>query len=237
VTDPGRVGILLPISAEDGALDGAAHRQLAGEPLLVHCVRELREFGGLDRIIVAVAASAAAAVRGALAAYELAACRVVVTQDFSRHACLRAGVQALDEVVEVVLVADVRRPLAAPALAHRVVQALLAGSDVVVPALPVVDTVKHVSAGGRVTGTVDRSTLRQLQAPRGFQRTVLEQGLDAWPDDVAADELDAAHAGGRRTLIVPGSGDALRVSSTADVALAEALLAGRRNGGRLESRP
>lgn len=235
--DPGPVGILLPISAQDGALDGAADRQLAGEPLLVHCVRELREFGGLDRIVVAVAAPAAAAVRGALAAHDLAGCRVVSTQDCSHRGCVRAGVAALAEGVEVVLVADVRRPLVAPAVARRVVQALLSGSDVVVPALPVVDTVKHVDAGGRVTGTVDRSTLRQLQAPRGFQRAVLEQAVDAWPDDVAADELDAARAGGHQTVIVAGSGDAILVSSTADVALAEALLAGRRHGGRLASRP
>ena len=57
--------------------------------------------------------------------------------------------------------------------AAAVVAALASGERAVVPVLPVTDTVRGVDAQGHSTGTVDRSGLRAVQTPQGFEAQLL----------------------------------------------------------------
>ena len=50
--------------------------------------------------------------------------------------------------------ADHRHPLLAADLIERVTEALAGGAELVIPVLPVTDTVKVVEAGGTITATV-----------------------------------------------------------------------------------
>ena len=47
------------------------------------------------------------------------------------------------------------------------------------PALPVVDTIKTVDAGGHVVATLDRGTLRAVQTPQVFRYDLLLQAYEA----------------------------------------------------------
>ena len=76
-----------------------------------------------------------------------------------------------------VLVHDAARPLVPPEVVDRVVAALRAGADGVVPALPLADTVKRVGPDGSVAETLDRSALRAVQTPQGFPLAVLREAL------------------------------------------------------------
>ncbi len=73
------------------------------------------------------------------------------------------------------LIHDAARPFASPALVSHAIDAA-ARFGAAVPALPVTDTVKSVSASGRVLETLDRTTLRIIQTPQAFSYAVL---LDA----------------------------------------------------------
>src|SRR5690606_23300943 len=94
----------------------------------------------------------------------------VVAGGETRQASVAAGLAALADGVDAVLVHDAARALAPSALIDRVASAVLAGGDAgVIPALPVVDTVKRVD-GDAVVGAVDRSDLVHVQTPQGFPR-------------------------------------------------------------------
>ena len=71
----------------------------------------------------------------------------------TRSASTRAGLAAVADDAEIVVVHDAARPLASPALYERVVTAVRNGADAAVPGLPVSDTLKRVDAGV-VVGTV-----------------------------------------------------------------------------------
>jgi 2-C-methyl-D-erythritol 4-phosphate cytidylyltransferase / 2-C-methyl-D-erythritol 2,4-cyclodiphosphate synthase len=114
----------------------------------------------------------------------------------TRQASVRAGLAALaDHPPEIVLIHDAARPFASPALVSR---AIAAGreSGAAIPAIPVVDTVKSVGAGGEVTGTLERNALRTVQTPQAFayaqivdaHRQAAAQGREHFTDDAALAE-------------------------------------------------
>ena len=76
-------------------------------------------------------------------------------------------------------------------LVTAVVAAVRAGHPAVVPGLPVVDTIKRVDAASDVEATVDRATLRAIQTPQGFQRSVLQEAHAVADLDAAAATDDA----------------------------------------------
>jgi len=93
----------------------------------------------------------------------------------TRSASVRAGLAAVPGEATIVCVHDAARPLATPELFRCVVEAVRAGADGAVPAVPVADTVKIVDAGGRVLDTPERSSLVAVQTPQAFRAAVLRR--------------------------------------------------------------
>ncbi|HZG93014.1 MAG TPA: 2-C-methyl-D-erythritol 4-phosphate cytidylyltransferase, partial [Pseudonocardia sp.] len=116
------------------------------------------------------------------------------------------------------LLHDAARPLTPPALVAAVVAAVGDG-DVVVPLLPLADTVKLVDADGLVTATPDRAGLRVLQTPHAVRIGPAESEAD--PFDVAA-----RLAVGGSVLPVAGDPLAFPVHTAWDLELAELLIGG-----------
>jgi len=146
----------------------------------------------------------------------------VVAGGAERTASVAAGLAALDDEVDIVLVHDAARCLAPATLFDRLVEAVREGADAVVPGLPVTDTIKAVDATGVVVGTPDRSTLRAVQTPQAFRRSVLAgahaSGAEA-TDDAALVELV-----GGRVLVVDGDDLAFKVTTAADLERADRIL-------------
>jgi 2-C-methyl-D-erythritol 4-phosphate cytidylyltransferase len=128
----------------------------------------------------------------------------------------------LNPATRYVLVHDIRRPLASSDLADRILDSLRRGSDVVVPALTMVDSVKAVDSAGAVTETVDRSLLRSAQFPRGFEREHLTTILGAI-DAGDFDEFVLAQRAGIPATVIDGDPDAFALDIPRDVGLADAI--------------
>jgi len=114
----------------------------------------------------------------------------------TRQNSVRAGLEALaPHAPEIVLVHDAARPFASAALTSRAIEAARK-SGAAIPGLPVTDTVKTVDADERVTGTLERASLRKVQTPQGFafapllaaHRKAAGTGLHDFPDDAALAE-------------------------------------------------
>ncbi len=98
----------------------------------------------------------------------------VVAGGLRRQDSVRLGLQALPPQCTHVLVHDSARPFASIALTHRLCAALESGAQGVIPALPVVDTIKEIKEN-IVIKTPERKELFSVQTPQAFVRTVLEQ--------------------------------------------------------------
>lgn len=164
----------------------------------------------------------------------------VVEGGATRPESVRAALAALWPGTRHVLVHDAARPLTPPEVFQRVVAALGHKAAAVIPAIPVVDTVKSVAptvddeasiAGEVVTGTPARETLRAVQTPQGFDAETLlraHRTSDGWPLDRAAaitDDAMLVESLGVPVYVVPGDARSLKVTTPLDLQLAETLVA------------
>jgi len=194
--------------------------RLGDQTLLQLSVAALRD-AGIDVIIVTAPAQSVA--EFAL----LVPSAQVVAGGQMRQDSVRAGLLALPADVDVVLVHDAARALVPVDVVQRVLAAIHDGADAVIPVVPLADTVKEVDGEGAVVRTVDRVSMRAVQTPQGFRRSVLERahaaGMTAATDDAALVE-----ALGVTVRTVDGSPEALKVTTPTDLAVAEGILARRR---------
>jgi 2-C-methyl-D-erythritol 4-phosphate cytidylyltransferase len=200
-----------------GPGDPKALRLLAGRSLLFHAVARLRAAASIDAVVVAVPAGCEQQI-----AQELSV--VTVTGGATRQESVRAALDALAPEVDVVLVHDAARPLAPVALIEAVAAAVLGGAPAVVPGVPVDDTVKRVGADGIVHETPPRESLRAIQTPQGFRRSVLERA-HAQQGASITDDAGLVELLGEPVLVIPGAADAFKITRLDDFARAEALLA------------
>ncbi len=149
-----------------------------------------------------------------------AAVDAVVDGGSSRHESLANGLRAIPTEIEIVVVHSASHPLASPALAASLVDAVAAGADAAVPFLAVVDVVKRRSDTGTLT-TVGRETLGTAQCPMAFARPILDRAFaEAEP---GIEESALVEAIGGTVVAVDGEVTNLHVVDPASLSAARAL--------------
>src|SRR5256885_935200 len=190
--------------ASDGEL---ALTPVHGEALLTHTVRGLLGVPEISSVLVAAPQRCALSFSQVLGDLP---CRVVPGTPRQAFAAVEADLPP-DSVV---LLHDALRAFIPAETVREVINAV-GDASVVVPVLPMADTVK-VTESSFIVGTEDRSRLRTLQTPIGYT-------LDAFR---AADLSVTAPAG---AATVPGHPDAMRVTTGFELSLAEAIAAAPTN--------
>ncbi|EAP97083.1 putative 2-C-methyl-D-erythritol 4-phosphate cytidylyltransferase [Janibacter sp. HTCC2649] len=146
----------------------------------------------------------------------------VVAGGAERTHSVSAGLAALHEDIGIVLVHDAARCLAPAELFDRLVVAVRAGHDAVVPGLPVTDTIKQVDEQGQVVATPNRSSLRAIQTPQAFRRALLARahasGLEATDDAALVEGL------GVPVTVIDGDDLAFKVTTQSDLERAGRIL-------------
>lgn len=149
---------------------------------------------------------------------------VSVAGGATRSESVRAGLAAVPEDAEIVVVHDAARPLASIALFSAVIAEVRRGADAAVPALAVVDTVKRVEAG-RVIETVERDGLYTVQTPQAFRAGALRKAHAGGAH--GTDDAALVEAMGGTVLVVEGDARNVKVTVAADVEMLDALLGER----------
>ena len=207
-------------------------RTLGGTPMLVHAVRALASSRVIDLVVVAAPEASVDAVSAMLGEHSFASDVTVVAGGETRQDSVARALISLPPDIDIVLVHDAARPLVPEQVVTAVVAAVAAGHPAVVPALPIVDTVKEVDEDEAVVRTVDRDRLRAIQTPQGFDRAVLQRA-HAESDLSMTDDAGLVEALGIPVLVVPGHEEALKVTRPFDLIVAEAIVARRRASGVL----
>lgn len=188
--------------------------RLGDLPLLAEPLRRLDECEAVDAVVVV--APPEWEEPAILLAEEIGASKVCscVAGGPTRTASVRVGVAEVPDEAETILVHDAARPLLPPGLVERLLEALRAGHDGAVPALPVADTVKRVSAGV-VAETPARDELVAVQTPQAFVAGVLRAALARGEE--GTDCASLVEAAGGRVAVVVGDERLLKVTTRADL--------------------
>lgn len=200
---------VIVVAAGGGSRFGGAkqYAALAGRRVLDWCVDAARSVA--DGVVLVVPSGRVGESEPAVDA--------VVEGGRTRSASVRAGLAAVPDDAEVVLVHDGARPLASHALFRAVTDAVIAGADAAVPAVAVIDTI--CDERGTV---VDRDALRAVQTPQGFRAASLRSVHARSPE--ATDDATLVAANGARLRLVGGERANLKITEPSDLVVAAALL-------------
>jgi 2-C-methyl-D-erythritol 4-phosphate cytidylyltransferase len=202
---------------------------LRGQPLLAHAIAALLVPGAVEHVFVALSPEH----QQARTSINWALWGTWVTPLWcageTRAITVQNALQALQGQLNAddwVLVHDGARPCLSPSALERLIATV--GEDAVggLLALPVADTLKREDGAGRVQRTVDRAGLWSAQTPQMFRYGLLRQALRANP--LATDEASAVEALGHGPLLVMGETSNLKITTPADLELAEHIVAARK---------
>lgn len=201
--------------------------RLGDKPLLLHTLERLAAHPRIAGLMLVVAADDASWAQSLVEVLGKPLLRA--TGGAERADSVLAGLRALPASVaagDAVLVHDAARPCVRAADVTRLIDAAVpAGGGLL--AAPLRDTLKRAGSDGRVAATEPREARWRALTPQLFPRAALETALAAASADGIAitDEAMAMERAGYAPLLVEGSEDNIKVTTPADLVLAEFLLA------------
>jgi 2-C-methyl-D-erythritol 4-phosphate cytidylyltransferase/2-C-methyl-D-erythritol 2,4-cyclodiphosphate synthase len=223
----------LVVAAGRGSRFGGAvpkqYLSLGGATVLRHAVTALAEHPRVSNVLVAIRPED----RGLFdrTASGLPGLTPVVGGP-TRQDSVRLGLEALAAYRPArVLIHDGARPFPDSALVDRIIDGL-DRAPAAIPCLPLSDTIKRVE-DGVIQGTINRSALWRAQTPQGFHFEAILSAHRAAVGHDLTDDAAVAEAAGLAPLLVDGSEDNLKVTTTEDLVAAERLFMARKGDVRV----
>lgn len=218
---PRTLAVLL--AAGEGARAGGRKqfREAAGKSVLRHAAEGLLAVREIRGLIVVVPADAIESVRADLAALDRVL--AVIAGGATRHLSSRAGVAALPDSTELVLIHDAARPFATPPLIRRVMRA---ARDVgaAMPAVPVPDSTIELDGEGTLRRYLPRERLRAVQTPQAFRREVLVRAFGATRSTDFPDDASVVRRSGAEVAVVAGEASNRKITTAEELEAALRLL-------------
>jgi 2-C-methyl-D-erythritol 4-phosphate cytidylyltransferase len=153
----------------------------------------------------------------------------VVGGGSSRSASVANGLESTGDA-PLIVVHDAARPLVAAELVDRTVSQLERwGCDAAIAAARVTDTIKEADAGGRVSATLERSSLWAVQTPQAFRAEALRKSIADGKLDRAYDDAQLVEAIGGDVRIIEAPRENLKITTPFDLGVAELLLEQRKH--------
>jgi 2-C-methyl-D-erythritol 4-phosphate cytidylyltransferase/2-C-methyl-D-erythritol 2,4-cyclodiphosphate synthase len=194
---------------------------LGGVPILEWSRRAFDASPLVDEVVVVLPPELANAPPGWISALPV----TLAAGGATRRASVGAGLMALSQAVDLVLVHDAVRPFVNEALIERVCAAAVTGPAI--PVIPVNDTVKVTDEDGHIIQTPDRKSLVRAQTPQGFPAPLLrERHRDAAERGFeVTDDAALCEAAGIGVGTVEGDPFNIKITTRADFVYAEWLVA------------
>ena len=205
--------------------------QLGGTPILIHTLRKFAASPEVDEIFIALRKSEIPGFREQLEKSKDVLQKKVHTVEGGEQrqqsvANALASVSASQD--DIILVHDAVRPFVTPEIIHQVINAAKK-YGAAIAGMPAVDTVKQVdrtAEGAVITTTIPREKVVMAQTPQGFQYKVIRKIFDEATADgfIGTDEASLAERSGHQVAVVMGSPRNIKITTPADLELAEFYL-------------
>lgn len=154
----------------------------------------------------------------------------VVAGGITRTESVKNSLLALDQLDSYVLVHDAARPFVPAEVFNSVINKLDQGFKVVIPVIPVSDTIKTVNEKDEVINTLDRSQLKAVQTPQGFARDVLSEIYATSNLKPTTDDAGLAEIAGIDVSTIHGSVESFKITTPFDLEMATSFMNRKQNG-------
>jgi 2-C-methyl-D-erythritol 4-phosphate cytidylyltransferase len=204
--------------------------EINGTPIVVHTLRVFARNKQISRIVVAVRKNEMERFRAQLEKEKLSARVEVVEGGEHRQESVANALDHLKAAPDdIVLVHDAVRPFVDDEIIASVIHEV-ERHGAAIAGLPAVDTIKQVDRaadGAIITSTIPRERVVQAQTPQGFRYELIKLAFDSAKADgfTGTDEASLVERLGESVWVVMGSARNIKITTPADMELAEFLIA------------
>jgi 2-C-methyl-D-erythritol 4-phosphate cytidylyltransferase len=206
--------------------------ELGGTPILIHTLRKFAASTRVSEIFVALRRDEIVGFRERLEteAKDVLRKRVQLVEggEHRQDSVANALAAVSADPSDIVLVHDAVRPFVTTEIIDEVIQGV-EKHGAAIAGMPAVDTVKQVDRtadGAVITSTVPRERVVMAQTPQGFRYSILKKAFDEAAADgfMGTDEASLVERSGNEVAVVMGSPRNLKITTPADMELAEFYL-------------
>jgi 2-C-methyl-D-erythritol 4-phosphate cytidylyltransferase len=207
-------------------------KELGGVPILVHTLRRFAATPAVHEIIVALRRDEIAAFRTQVEKQypEILSKRLQMVEggEHRQDSVASALAHTAADPEDIVLVHDAVRPFVTPEIISNVIEAAHK-HGAAIAGWPAVDTVKQVERtadGALIKATIPRASIVMAQTPQGFRYDILKKAFDGAVADgfLGTDEASLIERAGLPVVVVMGSPRNIKITTPADMELAEFYL-------------
>lgn len=207
--------------------------ELLGVPIFIRTLQPFIDSSCITRIVVVVPEERIGQTRDLCSQFLVAGEKIaLVAGGRRRQDSVLAGLEALPEDIEIIVVHDGARPLVSQEVIERCYEQAV-DKDAVIAAVPVKDTIKRADGRGRIAATVAREDLWQAQTPQAMKRDLLVKAYAEYGHENATDEASLLEKSGVAVHLVLGAETNLKITRPEDLLLAEKILASNGTKNRL----
>jgi len=205
---------------------------LGGTPILIHTLRKFAASPQVSEIFVALRRDEIVGFRERLETEAKDILRKpveLVEGGEHRQLSVANALAAVSAAAwDIILVHDAVRPFVTTEIIDEVIRAA-EKHGAAIAGMPAVDTVKQVERtadGALITSTVPRERVVMAQTPQGFRYEILKKAFDEAAADgfIGTDEASLVERSGKEVAVVMGSPRNLKITTPADMELAEFYL-------------
>jgi 2-C-methyl-D-erythritol 4-phosphate cytidylyltransferase len=221
-----------PSSKSKKTVRSKQFRELGGTPILIQTLRKFAASSEVSEIYIALRKNEISGFRSLLEAQgrEILQKKVqLVEGGENRQESVGRALAAVSAASDdIVLVHDAVRPFITDEIIQDVIRAAQK-YGAAIAGMPAVDTVKQVertAEGAVITATISRERVVLAQTPQGFRYDVLRKAFDeaASNDFMGTDEASLVERSGHEVAVVMGSPRNIKITTPADMELAEFYL-------------
>jgi 2-C-methyl-D-erythritol 4-phosphate cytidylyltransferase len=206
--------------------------ELGGTPIILHTLRQFAACADVTEIHVALRPGEIANFQALLenAGKDILQKKVELVEggEHRQQSVANALASVSAAVDDIVLVHDAVRPFVTQEIIAEVIQAAQK-YGAAIAGLPASDTVKQVertAEGALIKATIPREMVVMAQTPQGFRYEVLKKAFDEAAADgfMGTDEASLVERSGHPVAVVMGSARNIKITTPADLELAEFFL-------------
>ena len=233
------LGTRMAVPAKTGKRTGPSKQftEISGTPILILTLRKFAAAESVNEIYVALPKGEVGQFKTRLDKENLGKkVHLVEGGENRQQSVANALAQVKAEAEDVVLVHDAVRPFVDSEIIRNVIAAAQKHGAAIagVPAMDTVKQVERTADGAIVATTIPRERVVQAQTPQGFRFSVIKQAFDEALADgfTGTDEASLAERAGHEVAVVMGSARNIKITTPADLELAEFYLSQEKTSDR-----
>lgn len=200
---------------------------LQGKPVLMHTIEVFARLISPENIVLVLPALQIGFWASLCSEYQFPIPVKIAEGGPTRFHSVKNGLRLIPDRA-IVGIHDGVRPLVSE---NTILQAYKAAEKLgnAIPVLPVSESVRVIE--NAFNKPIDRNSLRLVQTPQCFRASEIKEAFKTPYDEAFTDEASVLEKAGTRIYLSEGNRENIKITTPADLVIAEAILAGQRDDG------